>query len=280
MPGPAASSVAAPRPSAAALPSFRMTTRAPAGIRPPTREPQAGPRREGVAHRPALPVGLGHERNAVRGREGIDPDVAAAARERLHHRPAVGRGVAGQRMVEQHVVAGQAEDGHVRRERDRDLARHRRALVRVGAHQPRHGTPAEHRVPPRQRLRGVGQAARERVRRVERIGRGHAQEPRPARGAPLAVAVQQLDPPRPGQVPARPPEVGARAHGMRREGERRRGRARPRARRRRRRRSGSRDRGCRGRGGAPPWSRARCRRSRARRRGSPRAASRRGCCGR
>ena len=182
-------------------------------------EPQPGPRRDGVAHRPALAAGLGQEGNAIGRGEGIDPDVAAAAREGLHDGPAIGLVVAGQRPVEQHVVAGEAEDGRVGRERDRHLARHRRALMGVGSHQPRHRTPAEHGVPAGQRVRGVGQAADERVRRVERIGRGHAEEPGPSRRAPLAVAVQQLDPPRPGQVPARPPEVGARAHRMRREGE-------------------------------------------------------------
>ena len=140
----------------------------------------------------------------------------------------------------------------------------------------------QQRVPARERLVGRREAAEERVARVERVERGRAREPSPARRAPLAVAVAAAPAPTDPAGPS--PSSGSPSRGrerMRGEG----GAAERRACRRARRAASPEKRNA-GSGRPRPThvpGRRRdlgARRPRARRRGSPRTASRRGCCGR
>jgi hypothetical protein len=90
--------------------------------------------------------------------------------------------------------------------------------MRVRARDGRRRPAREQRVPARERFRGRSQAAQQRVLVVEGIERERARQAHPSRRAPLAVAVDDLESPGSGQIPARPLEVGARRSGVGGEG--------------------------------------------------------------
>src|SRR5207247_2218720 len=78
--------------------------------------------------------------------------------------------------------------------------------------------PGQHLIPAGQQLLGRAQAPEEGVAVVQAVESGGPQVAR-ARPPPLGVAVQELEAPGPGQVPAGPAQLVARAQGVGRERE-------------------------------------------------------------
>ncbi len=93
-----------------------------------------------------------------------------------------------------------------------------RRAVGVGAVEADDVSAGQHLVPAGQGVAGSVQALQERPAPVQGV-RGGGQEGPDAGLAPLGVAVDDLDPPGAGKVPARPAEIGASREGVRGEGE-------------------------------------------------------------
>ena len=85
-PGPAHSTSIARSASASGAPSRRSVSRVPRGQPAARAQPQPGSRRHDVPHRPGTRAASGlrrSEREPVRGRQRVEADVAAAARQRV-----------------------------------------------------------------------------------------------------------------------------------------------------------------------------------------------------
>ena len=116
-------------------------------------QPQPRLRRHDVPHRPGDARFLGStgggEREPLRGRQRVQTHEAAAEGEGAHDRGDVHRRLAGERPVEQHVVAGDVEERDVRRETHGAILAHGDLAVRVGARDRRRRASLQHLVPAR-----------------------------------------------------------------------------------------------------------------------------------
>jgi hypothetical protein len=222
---------------------------------------------------------LDGEAEAVGRRQRVEPDVEAAPPQSVQDGRAVGARVSRQGPIEEEVVSGLREERLVGGEADGPRLRDRRAgCARRSRRGPVTSRSASISSQRRSASSGGLEPLEQGVVGVQGYRPTESRSRGPARRASLSP-FSELDPPRPGQVPAGPPQVGAGREGVGGEGdaaevpdvlqavERVPGEAPP-----------GRGRG-RGPAGVPPGSTAPSRRGRGPRPGSPRRASRRGCCG-
>ncbi len=111
------------------------------------------------------------------------------------------------------MVPEQREQRLVRREAHGPRPRDGQAAVGVRSRDPGRVAPGQHAIPAGQQLVGRVQAAQEGVAVIQAV-EGGGEQVAGAGPPPLAVAVQELEAPRPGQVPAAPAQVVARAQGV------------------------------------------------------------------